>query len=132
VVKRKSPRYVVNWIELSSHDWYSLTDWPFHLRSSLLYFDCLFCVFSLRGQAMKKTADGRVSNLTKLSAQNACKLRNQTFAVTISTADLAEVFRCLNKKELFLPFPFSYSFVHFPNLWCVFKKYIFAGLHCQL
>ncbi len=50
----------------------------------------------LWGQAMKKTADGHVTNLTKLSAQNPCKLWNQMFAVTISTAELAEVFGCFD------------------------------------
>ncbi len=54
---------------------------------------------------MKKTADGRVTNLTKLSAQNPCKLWNQMFVVAISTADLAEVFGCFNKRVIS---PFSF------------------------
>jgi len=55
---------------------------------------------------MKKIADGRVTNLTKLSAQNSCKLWNQVFVVAISTADLAEVFGCFNKKSYFSLFLF--------------------------
>jgi hypothetical protein len=70
---------------------------------------------------MKKTADGCVTNLTKVSARNSCKLWNQTFAVAISTAIWLKFLGALI-KELFLPSPFSYSFAHFPNLWCVINK----------
>lgn len=63
---------------------------------------------------MKKRADGSVTNLTKLSAQNSCKLWNQMFAVAISTAIWLKFLGALI-KELFLPSPFSYSF-------CTFSK----------
>jgi hypothetical protein len=81
---------------------------------------------------MKKTADGHVTNLTKLSAQNPCKLWNQMFVVTISTADyLAEVFGCFNKRVISPFFLFLIPLYIFQT-YGVFINKVLQVLHHQL